>query len=218
MNDKRLIFKTDKELIYIALSLNSDEPHNTHVGLVYVADGEWYQFHLCWHHRLLETKPNGICLLVSLNIPIERQRFFSKYCRWILEKNREIKYGLKYPDKAELLFESGKIIDYGNGLNCSHFIIFILAKYGLEIVHPLTWPLREKDAEWHRQLVRWMAEKHPGHAEDMKADIGCQRVRPEELAGACLYDNFPVDYNQASVGAKWVLEYSAFPNNASHFI
>jgi hypothetical protein len=58
-----------------------------------------------------------------------------------------------------------------------------------------------------KSLVRFLEQQFPNdreHIEGARSEIGCCRVRPEEIGGAALYRELAVRYPQAEDGGLFI--------------
>lgn len=206
MNASRLRFRGEGVTIGVAIERNPDPPHNTHLGVAYRVDGELRHLHFAFHRLLCDGQAQEGLVIAVPNLPPERQRFYTRLCLRIAERRQAIPYNFRHPQSGQFVFETGEWTG-GCGLNCSYFVVYLFSSYGFQIVNPDEWPLRAADAAWHREVIdRWMRTRDPPHAARLEEEVGSQRVRPEEAAGACLYDVLPASFLQAELASRWVLQ------------
>lgn len=90
--------------------------------------------------------------------------------------------------------------------NCSTFVLTVFAEAGPSLIDFTTWRTRESDAKWHRHLVAFLKRCAPEpHWKKVEQDIGCARVRPEEVAGACFEDPVPANFDQCEANGAFAL-------------
>ncbi len=220
MNPTRLTFRTaDIEHIAVVVQIASDSPYNTHTGVIYKTSGVARHLHLRWHRWIEDCKPEGHFAIAILDIDSDRAQFLARLCLRIAsrysgdkpttaeEYNRLIPYSLKHPENAIFNTATGEAVNCGDGLNCCSFVLVLFATYGTFITHPNYWPFRDDDKAWHAVLVDWLKGGDPAHAERISEQIGCQRVRPEELGGACLCFSMPASFLEAEQASRFVLQY-----------
>jgi hypothetical protein len=200
---------TTSVLVGVGVLRNERHPYNTHTGIVYRTDGGLLQFiHQAWHLKIRD-EPWSHRVFCVPNIPIERARFLPRLCLAIarsVNAGKQVPYALRYPTNPVWNMDLGEIIANDNGLNCSNFVLMIFSQFGFSLIDMDGWPLRSEDAEWHRYLVDRMKETDHQQAAKIEVEIGSLRVRPEEVAGACLYDDIPVIYEMARKGSLRVIE------------
>jgi len=96
----------------------------------------------------------------------------------------------------------------GKGLTCATFIVAVFESLGYESpIDISTVPLRDEDVAWQRSLVRHMGQWGASvtHLQAVANDIGCKRLRPEEVTAACLLEDWPVSYPRAEPKAAEIL-------------
>ena len=95
----------------------------------------------------------------------------------------------------------------GKGLNCSTFVLTIFHEAGPTLVNFAGWPKRASDRAWHQHLVKLLRPLVPAwYFKKVVKDIGCARVRPEEVAGACLEDDLPTSFPPCEANGRHVLQ------------
>jgi hypothetical protein len=196
-------------LVGVSICRNMPPHRNTHTGLVYNRDGRLSHLHLVWDERLVdEPLPSGHAYVIP-NLPAARLAFFEVLFRKIAEAGLRPHYALKYPRNAQFVSEEmGIRLDLGDalGLNCSTFALAAFASYGAKFIDLTTWPNdRLADIEWQGQLMNWLQGTAPSHATLVEPEIGCQRVRPEEAAGACLHGSYPARFADAERASQRIL-------------
>ncbi len=96
----------------------------------------------------------------------------------------------------------------GNGLNCSNFVLVVFLMEGISLIDFTTWQERPEDADWHSYLVDQL--EHYGASSDhvavVRSEIGCARVRPEEVAGACLEAVLPTTFEQCRANGRRLIQ------------
>lgn len=132
-------------------------------------------------------------------------------CAFLIDVNNNgchIPYGI---DEETLCFdENGEYIEQslGKGLTCASFIYQIYHSNGFPLVDKSTWNERDDDAIWHTNIIHTLERQ--GVADDrisaMRQDIGCVRVRPEEVSSASILDSRPANYEECYPMANEILE------------
>lgn len=138
-----------------------------------------------------------------------------------LRRNKPaIPYGFRYK-ACNFRFESDGTVRFiaggaEDGFTCSTFIVRLFEVLGWPIVNIATWPKREEDEQWARQLSQWMvtAPDTPRIASvqsrlrTVSTSIPSMdpRVRPEELVGAFVQQRWPVDFVTAEAIARQVID------------
>jgi hypothetical protein len=72
-------------------------------------------------------------------------------------------------------------------------VLIVSLQAGTRLIPLESWEERPEDREWPPSrpdlLIRTNAP--PGHLEGVRMEIGCARIRPEGVAGACLEEDRP---------------------------
>jgi hypothetical protein len=130
----------------------------------------------------------------------DRAKAIALLWEFITSQRQMIGYALK--DDQDALFDenTGRLVmPNGLGLSCSTFVLVLFRTARYPIIDTTGWPLnRPGDKEAQEKLVQ-VLEKTCGdraHIGAVKREMenGCERVRPEEVAGAALYDHPRVQY------------------------
>jgi hypothetical protein len=198
----------DTTIIGVSIERMTHEPYNTHTGVVYRDDGgRLLHLHLAWHLNLRNSRLQNGCLFVIPDIPEDRLPFLRVLCMRIATNPQRLTYALRYPRSARFVVATGELIGDQRGLNCATFVLTFLSSYGVDIVDVENWPLRLADAQWQQYLVDRVRDDYPDHADRIQEEVGSQRVRPEEVAAACLYgfDLYPLDFERVHTATCWLL-------------
>lgn len=203
MDCSRLRHEHFEEIEFIAVGIRQ----TCHAGLFYRDEDTGLRYlHLGWHYDLQNTDPDPQDAWVEPQIRRSRALVFARLCKkiwlWSLNGGR-IPFAFSHPGTSQFDVESGalSLCDGAIGLTCAEFVRAVLRSHGVEVVDTANWIVRPADVvrqEWaigemKRQIEtaertgRW-TPKTPTreHLEAVilrKKEI---RVRPEEVAGACL--------------------------------
>jgi hypothetical protein len=203
------ITRQDAPTAGVAVTITPDK--NTHVGVLYRDDkDDVYLLHLKFHCDLVNQSVDPLDKSADLMDPseflcadpcleMEDAEAVAGHCRAIARDNPPIWFAIHYNPDARLAEQQGKVKLVGDnkGLNCSTFVLAVFKHAGPGLVAIGGWPQRASDKTWHRQLVRILRLKAPRwHADRVEKDVGCARVRPEEVAGACLEEDLPATHRQ----------------------
>lgn len=208
MNDER-IKRSDDASFSVAVGITRTQHGNNHLGIIYRYDnGQLFLIHLAaditLEHGTLDssfsdtgTKDKYLCLIPKM--PRDRARFYPRLCRKIWTKHPSIRYALANHEGNRFNIADGDVVlSIGsNGLNCSTFVLAVFNSYGFQLIDFSTWQARPEDEDWHDGMVAWVGQSDPVQASRIRSEIGCARVRPEETAGACLFDP-PASFKQAT--------------------
>jgi hypothetical protein len=191
-----------------------------HAAIVYrSAEGPLKILHLAWHRDLREgdfASQHERYICVRPNLERDDSVALAGYCRRIFKgsaRHNGIPYNLRYdletrfdPDTGDLILPSE-----ASGLNCATFVVQVFRSSGNPILDGTSWPPpRPKDIERQRLLVDFMRSnpdsrhRNPEQADIMSREIGCPRIRPEEVAGACLEDDLPARFDKCEANGHFL--------------
>jgi hypothetical protein len=125
-----------------------------------------------------------------------------------------IPYNLKHDTECEFDENGNYVPKPGEtGLNCATFVLTVFRSAGTLLVDTTTWiiresPEREVDVSAQSRFVSQLARKPQTReqAERVRSEIGGPRIRPEEVAGACLEDDLPVGFSQCRANGQYILQ------------
>ncbi len=193
-------------------------PELSHVGILYRFDGVMYVLDQCWHERFRcepADKPYP-CVVPNL-LDAEFDNIVSA-CELFVDRNirrpsGRLPMGFKQPQKARFNAEGELIWDGSVGLTCATFVLAVFDAVRIPLVDLRGWRRRDADDERHSSLLRLMelgndAARIPKaskeHIERVRAELPCVRVRPEEVAGAALFLDRPVGFDEAERAGLWL--------------
>jgi len=78
-----------------------------------------------------------------------------------------------------------------HGFTCATYVLSILDWLKLKLLDYDTWDYRPDDETTQRYILQFI-HAPPEHLANMATEIPCSRFRPQEVAGACLIDAYPV--------------------------
>lgn len=192
----------------MALSIRRNPDGSTHVGIIYKEKSDYFQLHLLFHQNLSVNPPNRRDGYVKVNIEKERLRPVAALCRKLSRSKPAIPFALS---GWESVFEvkSGHLILRGNavGLTCSSFVMAVFLSVGISLIDFGKWPNREDDEPNQNRLVSLLekVKANPSHINAVRAQIGCVRIKPEEVAVSVQSPTLPADYGWTSEMAKNLL-------------
>ena len=190
----------------------------THAGVAYRGpDGTPRLLHLAFHLDLRDDdfaiwRARYVCVVPNLRQP--DLVALAGYCRRIQTVNSAggIPYNLEYepgtrfdPDTGDCVLAEG-----GTGMSCATFVVHLFRSSANPIVDVKGWQVREpEDSQRQAQFVRAM-EQNPSpafqaQAARIRGQIGCPRVRPEDVAGGCLEDTLPAPFEWCDANGRCVL-------------
>lgn len=208
MNPNHIIFASN-QIKLIAVGICRTDRGNTHTGVAYRhSNGKVHFFHQAWDH---DTRDNPIAaesqqmggpfFCITPTIEDDRAMAIASFWEFVASRGEQIAYALR--DDPEALFDpnTGMLaIPNGRGLSCSTFVLVLFRSVRFPYIDTTGWPVnRPGDAEFQARLVNFLDNccDDKEHVEAVRMEIGCERIRPEEVAGAALYLDLPVRYHCA---------------------
>jgi hypothetical protein len=190
-------------------------PHcNLHVGIIYrdPAKQPWV-VHLAWHERL-GHEPVGQFAAANPKLDPAEEFFLAAYFQRLAlsPRNRTIPYNLKHePDVAFDRNGNYAPPPDATGLSCATFVVAAFRSAGKDLVDTATWLVRGEpergadEAAQEKFLTRLAAKPETrGQAERIRGEAGGPRVRPQDVAGACLEDTLPATFSQCSQNGDYI--------------
>lgn len=185
-------------------------PVGAHVGVWYRLDdaGARRCLHLAWHYDLrddTDLADFGHWVVPALDeLALHDVRTSARLIADRGEYDR-VPYAF---DRADARFDgSGAFQQNASlGLTCATFVQLVFEHAGIQLLDDASWDQRSaarraEDEAAHAKLVDWLAKSNDAgsrrHAELVRADIGCARVRAEEVAGASGLSELPVPFERA---------------------
>ena len=182
-----------------------------HVGVLYAGPHEPLRFlHLAFHARLTDElfhtsafQPTRPYIGVIPNVDPELWLSVVAVCKRVALRNkRNIPYGV--------LYEGGRFLQDGrielgksaHGLTCATFVLHIFESVGKTLLDLASWHSRADDAAWHKHIVEILREfqrDHPSeiadqHINGVESEVGCMRIRPEEVVGGSTSPSLPASF------------------------
>lgn len=190
----------------------------THAGVAYRGpDGTAKLLHLAFHEDLREDdfdryRPRYVCVVP--NLPRPDLVALAGYCRRIYRANaaRRIPYNLAY--EAGTKFDPGTgdcvLAEGGTGMRCATFVVHLFRSAGNPIIDVREWRVREpedgrRQAELVEAMQRAPSPVYQREAARIRGEIGCPRVRPEDVGGGCLEDVLPAPFEWCDCNGRCVL-------------
>lgn len=180
-----------------------------HVGLLLTVVGEPARFvHLAWHLQLrVDAAPDDGRWVAPTFTRAAAVTARKRALRVVDAASRnQVPYAL---DSMGITFLSDGAVDLGarNGLTCASFVAVLFESVGYPLVDAPTWSQRSADREAsdaaaQARLVQHLRRDFPAHADRVAAEVGCTRLRPEEIAAASGLLPHPIGFAQASVAGE----------------
>jgi hypothetical protein len=207
------------QIPFIAVGICKTDRGNTHTGVAYRhSDGTVHFFHQAWHHITRDEQiasesaaMHGPFFCVIPAMEADRARAIAGFWEFVASKRERIGYALR--DDPDALFEPGTgllTLPNGLGLSCSTFVLVLFRSVRFPIIDTTGWPVdRPGDREAQERLLQVLERNcdDRNHVEAVRREIqnGCERVRPEEVAGAVLYPTLPVRHPEAEDAGLFIL-------------
>jgi hypothetical protein len=183
----------------------------THSGVVFRnGASRWMIFHQAWHKdtryeplddALVSMDVRGF-LFAVLELPQPIAQNLKRFCHSVAKHPQSVPYAFGIDDNASWDDATGRLtMPDGKGLTCVNFVTLLFKSAGLVVVDTTDWPDRDEDKQFQEKLLqllentcrrhspgRQLTEADQQHLQDVKKEIelGCVRIRSEELVGAVL--------------------------------
>lgn len=212
----RLTFDRDA-VPWVAVVIMRTSPCITHAGLAYRVDkgGPLKMVHLGGHRSFRDDNAQGECVYTVPGFKEENEEWIAGFCRLIASANgkRSIPYAFSWNPAITFDRATGRIgtIDSGGGLSCATFVDAVFRSARKPLTDPASWP-DEADAAGIRTrgaiLGEWVASGRPdliARAAEIGPTIRTRRVRPEQVAGACLQCRRPAKYQRCHEDGETII-------------
>jgi len=196
--DFTLLKTTEIDVPWVAVVLQRSTYCLTHSGIAYRTrqGGPLMMLHLGAHLRLY-SDPIGTNLIFSVpEMKEEDQEFIAGFCRIIKRSDGRgsIPYSFEYDPDVMFDRDTGRLTtsDIGQGFTCSTFVAAVFRSSGNPLIDLHSWPgsANDEDVTARKEVLRLWRES--GRADliarsaEIEPSIRARRVRPEQVAGACL--------------------------------
>jgi hypothetical protein len=186
-----------------------------HAGIAFkLSDGEVQVLHLAMHYKLRTSEWGGWCYAMPHpTLDILDLILVASFCGMIKTRRPRIPYGLRF--KRSSFDDDGKFTPGSDesGLTCASFVIAVFDWATIPLVLGDAWQARADDAAAQAKLVtvlREYGDAAPEHIEAVEREVGCIRIRPEEVAGATTTESRPVNFVDAErIGREVLAEFDA---------
>jgi hypothetical protein len=188
----------------------------THVGVVYPESGLLRLLHFAFVHDLREDDFAGrrnkyVCVIPNfLDATLVALAGYFRRIYAVHSNRNTIPYNLVPdpgagfdPDTADFRAGPG-----GEGFTCATFVVHAFRSAKHAILKTDNWPGgRPGDLARQRQLIQMLRDKgFTGWADRVERnELGCPRIAPEEVAGACLEDVLPATFEQCEPNGRVLL-------------
>ena len=189
---------------YIGIAVGRTRHGNMHAGIAYRWAGNLYLYHQAFHFdtRLEDfagalTELGGATLVVRVSVPRDRQKAIAGLFNDIGKINPKFPYSLRLDPGSRVDETLGRLITKdGIGLSCVTFVLAMFQSAKIQLVDSSTWPIgRSADLDAQQSLVRLLEGRASAeHVQAVREEVGCTRVRPEEIAATACYLAWPVSF------------------------
>lgn len=111
-------------------------------------------------------------------------------CRLVDRKKPSYPYSFRYDPDARLHPATAEIISTHapHGLTCVTFVLAVFRTAHVRLVDTSGWKVRDEDEQRYAEILSYFEAVGvaPAHLDRIRSDVKCIRVRPVEVAGACL--------------------------------
>ncbi len=192
---------------------------NTHTGIVYRWRDTSYLYHHAFHNLTLNEEFVGgdiegyqSAKIVLLDIPIERQKALAGFLRKLGLKRKVYPYTLKHYPDTKIHSETASVLPPEvRGLSCVTFVLAVfVSSLQFRLIDEGTWPeATEEDIATQKNLVgllRNHSNASTEHIDYVESEIGCKRIRPEQVGGAGCYSVWPVGYAECVTASNDLMQ------------
>jgi hypothetical protein len=181
---------------------------NLHLGVLHRTPERQAQIvHLGWQDRMSVDWP-WERLWVSPEVDPETLFTAGAICRQVLDRfqqHRRFPYGFRFAQTSFARDGSLVLGPGAAGLSCSTFALAIFNGAGVRLIDEATWPIRTEE---DRRFIATLRGSFPAeHLARLDAELtsGAQRIRPEEVAGACACLPLPAPFPSCAAAAQRVV-------------
>lgn len=217
--DRSRLKSTGDEVEGVAVAIGRNEDGCTlHAGIAYRdLDDRLMLLHFGWHRRLFDEpfEPRYRCVVPDID-PLEMP-YAAEFCNLVAKSpaNRgRIPYAIgQHPlvDRIDPATGAWLPKDRASGVTCATFVLVVFDAAGFRLLDSSHWPVRAEDRAAVERLAQLLEQdKDPDRVRQgavVRGQIEMPRIRPEEVAGACLEDiPPPAGFAECERNGKWILE------------
>ncbi len=183
-------------------------PVGAHVGLWYRDDdvGERRHLHLAFHFQLKnDLAPSGDALWIEPRLDEQQLKDVRRFARTIAKKHEDGRIPYAFQKGGARFLDGALELSGSLGLTCATFVELVFQQAGVSLLDTVTWEdgrtaaRRAEDEAAQRRLVDHLkgmrgAEKQAALVEQ---EVGCTRIRAEEVAAASGMTGHPVPFARA---------------------
>ena len=195
-----------------------------HAGVVYFDKAQYHFLNLEFHFRLTNPSFNAFNTgWVEPPINSDDAGLVAALCKRVWETKPKLPYHLRWDQGSTFSSATGKFIPIGDckGLTCATFVLAIYNGVGVKLINEQNWQSRDGDQDWQNYILSifetWEQKKRKDgdaefadelveHIKNVKTELGSLRYRPEDVTGACVGNNLPATFEDATVAGSRIRE------------
>lgn len=189
-----------------------------HVGLLYLADdsGTRRHLHLAFHYRLAnDSPPPADAFWVEPHLDELEIADVRASARLIARRHQDGRVPYALHSRGARFNESGGLeLNKSRGLTCATFVLLVFEHANIILLDAATWEQgrsadrTREDTDAQARLVSLLREYPNGRAqaELIASDVGCMRIRAEEVAAASGMPGRPISFAGAERQGHRVLK------------
>lgn len=206
MTTRRLRVAGD-EVKGVAVAVRRMPQRHTHAGVLHRhTNGQLFLLHLGGDCDLTCEVFDGSFAWVTPELLPEEADEVRAVCRAVWREMPNIHYSFRFDPEAKLDRATAEVISQHApfGLTCSTFVLAVFNSANVRLIDLTGWDHRPEDQRWYEALLRYMQRSgvDPAHIARIRNDVTCLRVRPEEVAGACMEEGRPARFGQCEPNGR----------------
>ena len=186
-----------------------------HIGVRYVADddGALRHMHLAFHHAFEDSAcaPDD-ALWVVPGLRDEELEDVATSARLVARRHHDGRIPYAFDKRGAHFSAEGALVLGGSaGLTCATFVLVLFEHANLHLVDEVTWDAGrsaariDEDERAQGELVAFLEKRDAAQAKRVEGEVGCTRVRAEEVAGASGIPGHPISFARAEPAGRYLL-------------
>ena len=194
-------------------------PVGAHVGLAFADDVGVFVIDQAWHFQtrcqefdaFVESSPVPV-LWSRPGFDNDSAEDLATIARLVARRlvDNQLPYALALRDAH--MDEDGVIdLRASLGLSCSSFLVVMFRAARVPLLDLTTWEAqrtearRSEDSAAQTRIVEFLRPRHREHAQRVEAEVGCTRIRAEEVAAGSTFEQRPVTLRDTEARARVLL-------------
>lgn len=130
-------------------------------------------------------------------------RLVRAMCHLVFDLQDDIPYGFKYGLDTRFSSATGALTTATDcrGLSCATFVLALFHSLNIHLLAVDSWEIQPEELPGMVAI----AERQPNH-EAVIAELPTARFTPEQVSGACLADELPIEFEEANECGNLVVE------------